>query len=299
VTESRNRRRPARGAFEVDPFEDATPARSGAAEPEQAGESATPAEVVPAAANGAVAAPAPKDPGELLAWLAGEVPDPYSGDGSALTLSAEEELHLERCETAIAASTIFFALKGKALQTIRDARLYKQTHSTFDLYCLDRWDLTARRVNQLIEGWELGMRLGTMVPKIVNERQVRALQPYASRHGIDAATQVYQAIADVARPTGALVERVVAALPEARHDPEIVARLVRDAIALEGARTLPARNDRKAPDVFEVETTRLRRASQQMLAVARERPQEAREFAGALRTLADEVERTVEPEPDS
>ncbi len=64
-------------------------------------------------------------------------------------LTQEEQrdrLHLERrVEKAV-----FEA--GKALMELRDRRLYRSTHSTFEEYCKDRFGYTHRRVNYLIAG---------------------------------------------------------------------------------------------------------------------------------------------------
>ncbi|WP_260446330.1 MULTISPECIES: hypothetical protein [unclassified Nostoc] len=41
---------------------------------------------------------------------------------------------------------------GKALAQLRDRRLYRSTHRTFEEYCRDRFGYTHRRVNYLIAG---------------------------------------------------------------------------------------------------------------------------------------------------
>lgn len=41
---------------------------------------------------------------------------------------------------------------GKALAELRDRRLYRSTHRTFEEYCRDRFGYTHRRVNYLIAG---------------------------------------------------------------------------------------------------------------------------------------------------
>ncbi|MGH2715034.1 MAG: DNA methyltransferase [Thermoleophilaceae bacterium] len=55
---------------------------------------------------------------------------------------------------------------------IRELRLYRETHGTFEAYCQERWRMTRRRANQLVQAAEVG----TMVP-IENERQARELVP--------------------------------------------------------------------------------------------------------------------------
>ncbi|MBE9211056.1 hypothetical protein IQ244_32145 [Nostoc sp. LEGE 06077] len=64
-------------------------------------------------------------------------------------LTPEEQsdrLHLER-----RVERAFFEA-GKALMELRDRRLYKSTHRTFEEYCRDRFGYTHRRVNYLIAG---------------------------------------------------------------------------------------------------------------------------------------------------
>ncbi|MHC5915594.1 MAG: hypothetical protein ACYTXE_32400 [Nostoc sp.] len=64
-------------------------------------------------------------------------------------LTEQEEsdrLHLER-----KVERAFFEA-GKALAQLRDRRLYKSTHRTFEEYCRDRFGYTHRRVNYLIAG---------------------------------------------------------------------------------------------------------------------------------------------------
>lgn len=64
-------------------------------------------------------------------------------------LTEQEEsdrLHLER-----KVERAFFEA-GKALAQLRDRRLYRSTHRTFEEYCRDRFGYTHRRVNYLIAG---------------------------------------------------------------------------------------------------------------------------------------------------
>jgi hypothetical protein len=61
---------------------------------------------------------------------------------------------------------------GGALALIRDGRLYREQHDTFEAYCRDRWGFTSRRARQLMDAAEIG----TIVP-VENEGQARALAP--------------------------------------------------------------------------------------------------------------------------
>ncbi|MGV9779480.1 hypothetical protein, partial [Streptosporangium sp. NPDC003464] len=84
------------------------------------------------------------------------------------------------------------ARPGKALQVIRDGRLYRATHPTFEEYTIDRWEMSRTQADRLIRAWPLAERLAPIGVKIINESQVRELIPLANRHGEEAATTVYQ-----------------------------------------------------------------------------------------------------------
>jgi len=49
------------------------------------------------------------------------------------------------------ASNLFTIVDKTALLEIRDNRLYKESHSTFEDYCKERWGLTERRTYQLMD----------------------------------------------------------------------------------------------------------------------------------------------------
>lgn len=85
---------------------------------------------------------------------------------------------LEECETVIAAGLASFFDVGDALAEVRDSRLYRGTHETFEAYCSERWGFQASRARQLIAASETVTSvtaLGAPAPK--NEAQARALNP--------------------------------------------------------------------------------------------------------------------------
>jgi hypothetical protein len=69
-----------------------------------------------------------------------------------------------------------FVEVGLALCEIRDRRLYKETHGTFEAFCQERWDMSRQRGYQLIDASKVAEVLSTMVD-IPNERQARELAP--------------------------------------------------------------------------------------------------------------------------
>lgn len=147
------------------------------------------------------------------------VPAPYAGQHEG-ELTEQERVDLATCEVALDNLRMAFWAAGKALQTIRDARLYRDSHPTFEAYLADRWDMSHAQAYRLIEGWPLAERLSAMGDKL-NERQVRALLPIADQHGPDAAVTVYRTITetDGIRVTAAVILGAVAALPADRFDP--------------------------------------------------------------------------------
>ncbi len=64
---------------------------------------------------------------------------------------------------------------GNALLEIRDSRLYRKTHSTFEEYCRERWQISNRHANRLIEAAEIATNLGPIGPIPTYESQVRPL----------------------------------------------------------------------------------------------------------------------------
>jgi hypothetical protein len=57
---------------------------------------------------------------------------------------------LVKCEAVIERGLGTFVEVGQALAEIRDRRLYKTTHQTFESYCHERWKFSASRGRQMI-----------------------------------------------------------------------------------------------------------------------------------------------------
>jgi len=91
------------------------------------------------------------------------------------SLDRSETVTLKRLEDIIDRGRRSFIEVGEALLAIRDGRLYRTTHSTFDDYCRERWDLGRNYVNKQIRAAQVVAELGTTVPIPVSERQVREL----------------------------------------------------------------------------------------------------------------------------
>jgi len=59
----------------------------------------------------------------------------------AMDLSVEEQTELALCEAVIERGRKAFLEVGGALMTIQEKRLYRATHTTFDAYCREKWQI--------------------------------------------------------------------------------------------------------------------------------------------------------------
>lgn len=65
-------------------------------------------------------------------------------------LSSHEKEVFARMEGTIRDHFESYSKAGDALVAIRDGRLYRETHGTFDDYCRERWDMSKTQANRLI-----------------------------------------------------------------------------------------------------------------------------------------------------
>lgn len=233
-------------------------------------------------------------PAASIAPRASSIPDPHSPTGHG-QLSTSEETDLTTCEAALDNLRMAFWAAGKALQVIRDARLYRGTHDTFEEYLAQRWDMSRAQAYRLIDAWPLAERLSP-IGDTITESQVRELLPLAGQHGQDAAAIVYQTVAetDGVRVTAAVLRDVVDILPADYFDPaetvsQIHAYLV-DGVAV---RPLPTADPVQA---FTSETARFlkglqRVANGDVIKAARSAdPELVRRTVAGIRAVLDEIE---------
>ena len=83
---------------------------------------------------------------------------------------------MNHCERRVSEGLERFRDVGLALASIRDNRLYRATHATFEDYCRERWQWSRQRAHQMIECAEVAASLpGDCQPLVDNERQAREL----------------------------------------------------------------------------------------------------------------------------
>jgi hypothetical protein len=77
----------------------------------------------------------------------------------AATLTDIEQNRLQHEEAVIERGLATFVQVGRALAAIRDQRLYRATHGTFEAYCDERWNLSRPRAYELISAAEITERV--------------------------------------------------------------------------------------------------------------------------------------------
>lgn len=125
---------------------------------------------------------------------------------------------LDRAERTIARGLKTFVEVGQALIEIRDARLYRATHSNFEDYCTDRWGLSKTHGNRLIQAYEVTRILTPTGVTPANEAQARELAPLLDDP--DRCRDAWSQIITNGKPTAAAVRAVVREQVPAEPKPE-------------------------------------------------------------------------------
>ena len=130
-------------------------------------------------------------------------------------LSVNEKMALAECEDVIEAGVKTFVEVGKALAMIRDRKLYKSGHDSFEAYCQERWKFTKTYANNLIAANSVMENLTTIVvtpPR--TESQARPLAKLPPEEQPAAWTEANERAKEEGRPV------------TARHVEEVVARRI-------------------------------------------------------------------------
>lgn len=149
----------------------------------------------------------------------------------AAILSVSETHRLDALEGVIERGKAAFVEVGEALLEIRDRRLYRESHGTFEAYCGERWGftrvhahylVTAAKVVSAIEASPLSTTVNT-VPS--SERVARELAPVL-REAPERVAETWQQAVDTygPKPTAAQVRSIVRDEPA----PTVVADEVRE-----------------------------------------------------------------------
>ncbi|MFI5776903.1 hypothetical protein [Nocardia sp. NPDC051570] len=213
------------------------------------------------------------------------MPLPMAGDGP---LSEREQDQLSACESSIGTLRLAFWAAGRALQIVRDGRLYRDAYTTFDDYVEQRWEMQRSYAHKLIRAWPLAARLHPMAPGI-NEGQIRELLPVATEYGEEAAVTVYATLAaGESKVTAGRIREAISVLPEQFERDHVVQRLQS---WLRGELPDPA-SDRPV-DLFSSVESRLVALGRRVVKGSGDDPNAAREFAAKLRDLAARIEQQL------
>lgn len=170
--------------------------------------------------------------------MAQDLPHLFKPISDSPTLIGEEQDSLAQCEAAVETLKGAFWAAGKALQIIRDARLYRESHKTFDDYCDERWSMNRQYADKLIRAWPIAEALyakqgsPALTPigvKKLNQAQVWELVPVAESWDVDTATFVYDTVVEIdgQAVTAAVLKGAVKALPKgADFDREVAAERI-------------------------------------------------------------------------
>ncbi|MFE9491436.1 hypothetical protein ACFYNF_34200 [Streptomyces sp. NPDC006641] len=170
--------------------------------------------------------------------MAKELPHLFKPISDSPTLIGEEQDSLAQCEAAVETLKGAFWAAGKALQIIRDARLYRETHKTFDDYCDERWSMNRQYADKLIRAWPIAEALyekqdpANLTPigvKKLNQAQVWELVPVAESWDVDTATFVYDTVVEIdgQAVTAAVLKGAVKSLPKSdEFDREVAAERI-------------------------------------------------------------------------
>lgn len=129
-------------------------------------------------------------------------------------ISISESARLIALEKVIQRGLSNFIEVGEALLSIRDERLYRIEHKTFEDYCRKKWSFTRHQANRLIGASAAVANLEPTGSKPASERQMRPLvplEPEQQREAWEAAVE-----ASDGKPTAKHVE---AAVENIRHRP--------------------------------------------------------------------------------
>ena len=137
---------------------------------------------------------------------------------SQLTSTEQQQRHQleQQVESA-------FYLAGMALQQLRDLRLYRSTHRSFQEYCQERFEYTRRRSYQLIDAARVVDNLRSQSEQIVHifptkEAQVRPLSALPPSQQVEAWQQAVSHGGGKV-PTASMVKKVVQQFQEPLPNP--------------------------------------------------------------------------------
>lgn len=150
--------------------------------------------------------------------------NPETGEIMNGGLTSAEFLALRDAEQVIKAGLETFVEVGQALAEIRDSRLYRNTHGTFEAYCQERWGMDRVSAHRTIEAAEIVLSIDNDAPKPTNVGQARELSGLAPEKAAETMREAHKATkATGGKVTAKAIKSAVVNLIE-RQSPQYVER---------------------------------------------------------------------------
>jgi hypothetical protein len=111
------------------------------------------------------------------------------------TLTPIEKTNLTDLEATIEKHLSAFYEVGFALMQIRDNKYYRETHSTFEQYCKERWGFSKTHANRLIASSEVSQNL---TPTGVIPQSERVVRPLTQIKDPEQQRKIYQKAVETA-----------------------------------------------------------------------------------------------------
>lgn len=124
-------------------------------------------------------------------------------------LTKREQSKLLKLEDTIQRGLDSFYEIGQALEEIREARLYRVEHPSFELYCRDRWGMSKTNANRHILAFKTTKLLAPIGVTPAKESQVRPLTKLDPEDQLEAWRKVVDRAGDASKVTASLVHDVV------------------------------------------------------------------------------------------
>ena len=168
------------------------------------------------------------------------------------SLDGTEQAERDRLEQVIEEGLKTFWQVGNALAEIRDQRLYRSTHSTFEDYCQDKWHFGKSNAHELIAGAKVVKNLSGIpdTPLPTSASQVRPLAKLEPEEQQQAWQEVVETAPD-GKVTAAHVQQVVAKRSPEAEPPTLEA--LHSLYSQIGKIGKPAMPKRSQPNAFTVE----------------------------------------------
>lgn len=156
-------------------------------------------------------------------------------------LTAREAARLAELEAAIERGMGTFVEVGRALAEVRDARLYRAAHPSFEAYLEARWSISRRRGYQLIEAAEAVQSFAQPPAVEAHARALAALPPEQREAAYGAVAKLGKVTTDALRALADAPPESVEALAALAHtEPEFVGLAVELVREVSGGKPSPS-----------------------------------------------------------